>query len=358
MNARKFAMLAAPLAASVALAANPAGAETIKMVAVAGAPPQVSNVKALHDFFIPLVDKRIAASGKDFKIEWTQAYASTLANLNEVFEAVEQNIGQVGVILKNFEESKLALDQVSYMVPFTDATPEQAIAIDTDMREKIPALNKQYTNHNQVVLTSSASAGSDMFTTFPLKGVEGLKGHKIGASGAMGQYLRGTGAVVVNSAMMQSYTSIRNGVYEGYPISVTLVVPFRTYQVAKYHLAVDFGATPTTTLTVNEGAFKKLPDFVQKIFRETAEDYWKGNMKIDDERYKKFVGILKKSGVKTTVLSQDGRRKWAMLLPNIAQEWAHARDKDGLPGSLVLKTYMDELRSRHIFVAREWDKSS
>ncbi len=355
MSRRTIAMVAAP-AAALALAASPAGAETIKMIAVAGAPPNVSNVQAVKEVFIPMVNKRLAASGKDFKIEWTQAYSSTLANLNEVFEAVEQNIGQVGVILKNFEESKLALDQIGYMVPFTDATTEQAVAIDSDLRAKIPAMNKQYSDHNQVFLLSAASSGADMFTTFPLKDVDGLKGHKIGASGAMGQYLRGTGAVVVNSAMMDSYTSIRNGVYEGYPLSVGLVVPFRTYQVAKYHLIVNFGATPTTSLTVNADAWKKLPDFVQKIFRESAADWSTGINKIDDGRYKKFIGILKKAGVKTTKLSQAGRKKWAMELPNIAEQWATARDKEGLPGKLVLKTYMDDLRSRHIFVARDWDK--
>ncbi len=356
MKPYRIAWLAAPCAAALALAAGPAGAETVKLIAVAGAPPNVSNVKGMKEVFIPLVNKRLAASGKDFKIAWTEAYSSTLANLNEVFEAVEQNIGQVGVILKNFEESKLPLDQVSYMVPFTDVTPTQAVAIDADLRAKIPAMNKQYTDHNQVFLTSSASAGSDMFTTFPAKSVDDLKGHKIGASGAMGQYLRGTGAVVVNSHMMDSYTSIRNGIYEGYPISVGLVVPFRTYQVAKYHLVVDFGATPTTSITVNQDAWKKLPDFVQKIFQQTADDYWKGVEKIDDARYHKFVGILKKAGVKKTVMSQEGREKWARMLPNIAMEWAAAREKEGLPGNLVLKTYMDDLRGRNIFVARSWDK--
>jgi TRAP-type transport system periplasmic protein len=356
MNALRFAMLAAPAAAAVVLAASPAGAETVKMIAVAGAPPNVSNVKALKEVFIPMVNKRLAASGKDYKIAWTEAYSSTLAKLNEVFEAVEENIGQVGVILKNFEESKLALDQIAYMVPFTDVTPEQAVAIDSDLRAKIPALNQQYAHHNQVFLLSAASAGSDMFTTFPLKGVDGLKGHKIGASGAMGQYLRGTGAVVVNSHMLDSYTSIRNGIYEGYPISVGLVVPFRTYQVTKYHLVVNFGSTPTTSLTVNADAWKKLPDFVQKIFRDSAVDWSEGINKIDEGRYAKFVGILKKAGIKKTVLSQAGRRKWAMMLPNIAEEWAAAREKDGLPGKLVLKTYMDDLRGRHIFVARNWDE--
>jgi hypothetical protein len=43
-------------------------------------------------------------------------------------------------------------------------------------------------------------------------------------------------------------------------------------------------------------------------------------------------------------------------MPNIAQEWADRQEKRGLPGKVVLKSFMDELRERKIEVAREWDK--
>jgi TRAP-type transport system periplasmic protein len=355
MSARRSALLA-PLAAAALIAAGPAGAETVKLIAVSGAPPNVSNVKAVKEVFIPMVNKRLAASGKDYKIEWTEAYSSTLAKINEVFEAIDEGIGHVGVILKNFEESKLPLDQYGYMVPFGDQSVEQAVAMDLALRDKIPALNAQYTKHHQVFLMSSASDGMDMFTTFPMKSIDDLKGHKIGASGAMGQYLRGTGAVIVNSAMLESYTSIRNGVYEGYPISVGLAVPFRTFQAAKHHLEVNFGATPTTSLSVNAEAWKKLPDFAQKIFTDTARDWEKGIRDIDTGRYKAFMGMLKKGGVTTTAIAPAERARWAKTLPNLAQEWAAARDKEGLPGTEILKAFMDEMRGRHIAIARNWDK--
>ncbi len=355
MKRHSFAF-AVPAALALCVAAQPAGSETISMTAVAGAPPNVSNVKGTKEVFIPEVNRRLAASGKDFKIEWKEAYSSTLAKLTEVFETVEENIGQVGLVLKTFEESKLPLDQVTYMAPFGQQTVEQAVAIDTAMRAKIPAMNEQYAKHNQVMLGSAASEGMDLFTTFPVKSVADIKGHKIGASGAMGQYLRGTGAVVVNSAMMESYTSIRSGIYEGYIVSVGLAFPLRTYQVAKQHTVVNFGATPTSGLTVNTTAWKKLPDFVQQIFRDSTDVWAKGIEKIDNERDANFKKIMAKQGVKVTVMPEAERRRWAMTLPNLAQEWADAREKEGLPGRLVLKTYMDELRARHISISRQWDK--
>jgi TRAP-type C4-dicarboxylate transport system substrate-binding protein len=342
--------------AAFAFAATPAAAATVKMTAVAFAPPTVSNVKALKEIFVPEVTKRLAASGRDFKIDWTEAFGATLATSTEIFETVEEGVAQVGLILKTFEESKLPLEQISYVVPFAGHTVDQMVDIDSAMRHKIPALNEAYAKHNQVFLLSAGSPGMDLFTTFPVKSVDDIKGHKIGASGALGNYLRGTGAVLVNSTMSDSYTSIRNGLYDGYILSVGLAFPLRTYQAAKYRAAINFGTTATSALTVNTDAWKKLPDFAQAIFHEAAAAWANGIKKIDAEREKIFLAKMAKEGVVVTTISPEERRRWALKLPNIAQEWAEAREKEGLPGKLVLKTYMDELRARHVEIARMWDR--
>ena len=356
MIRRSFVRVAAPLAVAAALVIPAASAKTVKMTAVSAGPPNVSNVKTTKEFFIPEVDKRIAASGQDFKIEWKEAYGSSLASFNEVFEAIEEGIGQLGLILKNFEESKLPLEQYFYMAPFGRQTPQQLVVIDRNMRKKLPILNETYLKHKQVFLGSAATESTDLFTTFPVKKVDDIKGHKIGASGAMGHYLRGTGAVTVNSSMLDSYTSIKNGVYEGYPISVTLAGPYRTYQAAKYFTEVQFGVTATSALTVNSAAWAQLPEFARKIFYDVAVEWAAELEKLDVGRRAQFLGIMKKAGVEMAVLPPEERRRWAKMMPNIAQEWAESQEKKGLPGKLVLKTYMDELRGNKIEVARHWDR--
>ena len=66
-----------------------------------------------------------------------------------------------------------------------DARQEPSLVeIDNEMRAKLPQMNKAYLDHNHVFLGSGATESTDIFTTFPLKKVEDLKGHKIGASGA------------------------------------------------------------------------------------------------------------------------------------------------------------------------------
>jgi TRAP-type mannitol/chloroaromatic compound transport system substrate-binding protein len=323
-----------------------ASAETIKITAVAGAPPQVTNVKATKENWIPYINEQLKKSGKDFSIEWKEAYGGSLASFNEVFETVEENIGQVGMILKNFEESKLPLEQYFYMVPFNRTTIPQMVEIDNEMRAKLPQLNKTYLDHNQVFLGSSATESTDIFTTFPLKKVEDLKGHKIGASGAMGHYLRGTGAVTVTSSMLDSYTSIRNGVYEGYPISISLAGAYRTYQAAKNYTEVHFGVTATSALVVNTKTWEALPDFAKAIFKDATRKWPDWQEEIDKERRANYIKTMKSQGVTFSELPEAERKKWARTMPNIAKEWAKSLDEKGQPGTLVLNTYLQILKDK------------
>jgi TRAP-type C4-dicarboxylate transport system substrate-binding protein len=345
-----FAM--AGLLASV----GPATAETIKLTVVAGAPPHVTYVKAAKEKWIPEINKRLAASGKDFKIEWTEAYSQSLAKFTEVFETVEEGIAHVGLVLKNFEESKLPLEQVPSNAPFGKFGMAQMVEVDRAMRKKVPALNKAYEKYNQVFLVSGVSPSMQFFSNFPVKTVDDLKGHKIGASGAFGQWFKGTGAVVVPSSMANSHTDIRNGVYEGYALNEVLGFAYKTYLVAKNLTRVNFGPSNVSGITVNRDTWDKLPDFVKTIFIETAELYPKWIIETEEANIKKFTGIMQKSGVTVYDLPDAERKRWAAMMPNIAKEWAERQEKRGLPGKQVLNAYMGELHARKIEVARAWDK--
>ncbi len=77
---------------------------------------------------------------------------------------------------------------------------------------------------------------------------------------------------------------------------------------------------------------------------------------MDAKKRTKFLAIMKKKGVKVSTLAAAERQKWAAMMPNIAQEWAQRLDKRGLPGTKLMKAYMDELRARGIKIVRHWDR--
>lgn len=353
------AVMAAATVAMTGLTATPVDAKKLKIIAFGAPPPIVPPVKVTKEYFIPEVNKRLKAGGHDLEIEWTEAWASTLAKPHEVFEATEEGVGHLGVNIWVFEGSKLPLENVTFFVPFgtTDATGLSKVM--RKLHERVPEMDKTYEKYNQVHLVSWGADSYQLVTKFPVKRFEDMKGHKVGASGTMGAFFRNTGAVVVSSAMTQAYTSMKNGVYDGYTAAISLAFPYKMHQAAKNVTRVNFGSTSGSGLTINRDMWDKLPGYAKKIFKEVAHDTALHYSKTGTARVKKFEAIMKKQGATISDFPREERKRWAMALPNIAQEWADRTDKKGLPGNTLFKAYMEELRAlpnAKTDMVRQWDK--
>ena len=335
----------------------PAAAQTVvKWTSVAGSPPHLGPLKVVKEQIIPEINRRIAAENKNFKIEWTEAYAQSLAKFTEVFEAVEEGIAHYGLNFTNFEESKLPLEQYVRVVPFGVGSAMTIMEIDAAIRRQVPEMDAAWVKHNQYRLSSAGNTGMWLVTNFPVAKLDDLKGHKIGASGSFANYLRGTGAVAVNAAMAESYNDIRNGLYDGYVMSVVLAFPFRTYQVAKNFTNAGFGSVITPTVSVNKRALDSLPAWAQKIVREASAEYGPRYVAFEVDRDKNFTEQMKKQGVTFADLPAGDRKRWAAAMPNLPKEWAESTEAKGLPGKKVLAAYMSELRKRNVDTVRDWDK--
>ncbi len=342
-----------PMAAAAVLSSS-ALAKSVKITVAAAPPEAVTFVGTFKNIVAKRINERLAKEGGGFQIEWNHAYAQSLAKFNEVFETVEEGIAGAGLILKNFEPSNLPLEAYSVHAPFVTTTRRQLVQIDGNLRKKIPELNAAYEEHDQVFIQSGINDSMQLFTKFPVTKFEDLKGRKMGSSGTFAQWLRGTGAVTVNSSMNQSYTNIKNGVYEGYPISTILSFVYKTWSAAPHFTRVDFGPTVTSGITFNAGVWKGLPEKVQQIIREEAAKWPGYQEKVDDGKRAKFEGIMKKQGVKFSVLPETERKKWAMAMPNIAKEWAERLEKRGLPATRLMAAYMAELQAANVSIARNW----
>ena len=354
MPYRSFALSAALGLAAAALAA--AHAQTLKITVAAASPPTVTFVGTFERNVAPAIDRGLVQSGKGFRIEWKHAYSGRLAKSGELFEAVAEGVGGAGLILKDSEPAKLPLEAYAVHMPFADVSREQSAEIDAKLRTKIPALNRAYERHNQVFIASGVDDSRHLFTSFPVTGVADLRKRKLGSSGAFAQWLRGTGAIPVDASMSRSRSGIRKGAYEGYPMGIIPGFVYRTYTATPYFTRVDFGPTATSAITFNADVWNKIPAHARRIIREKAADWTKYQNALDLVKRSRYLGIMKRKGVKVSALSRSERRKWASIMPNIAREWGRRLDRDGHPGTRLMIEYMNELRARGIGVARHWDR--
>lgn len=192
-----------------------ASADTFRLTAAAGHPTSLHLIGVFKDYFIPEVDRRLAAAGGKHKIIWTQAWGGTLVKFDGVLEAVEEGIIDIGWVGTLFEEAKLPLHSVTYVTPFTCEDVRVVIETVHKLHEKLPVLREQWEKYNQVYLGSTGVDNYHIFTNFPVKTLDDLKGRRLGTPGTVANFLQGTGAVAVSSPIPEFYNTLiqRQGNY-------------------------------------------------------------------------------------------------------------------------------------------------
>ena len=329
-------------------------AKTFKVTVVAGHPPVFLWVTLMRDYFIPEVDKRIDPLGH--KIVWNQAYGGTVAKIGGCLEAIEEGIADMGFVGTIFEAPKMPLHNVSYMTPFGTDNIYYIVDTMTELQNRIPQLAQEWTKHNQIYLGGAALDTYGILSSFPVKTVDDVNGHKIAAPGPSANWLKGTGGVPVASNLNEYYNGIKTGVFEGTLTFMTAAAAIKVHEVAPYINMVNFGAQYAGGLSINKDIFDSFPPEMQKIFIEVGKDYNKKLAEAQTTRAKMSIAMMEKGGAKIIYLSESERSRWANKLSNVPMQWAEAMEKKGLPGKAVLKGFLDGLRARGVKLARDWDK--
>lgn len=341
--------------AALLLAAN-AQAQTVKMTAVAGHPVIFPWVKLADEFFIPEVDKRLAAAGSKAKFEWTKAWGGTAVKLGSESGAIKDGLAELAFVSTIFEAPKFPLQNVSYVAPFmTDDIAVMSKAIK-NMQAKIPAMAEAWTKNNMVFLGGTGLDSYHLFTKTPINKLEDLNGKKINAPGPSANWVKGTGAVAVAGTLQTYYNDIQTGVTEGALTFATGAFPAKLTEVAPHITKVNYGAQFAGALVMSKRVFDKLPKDAQKIVMEVGAEYDAKFATLLTATSATLMQKMVEGGAKVRELSPEERKQWAAVLPNVALPWAKDLDAKGLPGTQVLNAFVAEIRAAGVQFPRDWSK--
>jgi TRAP-type C4-dicarboxylate transport system substrate-binding protein len=316
-----------------------ARAQTLRLTVSAGHPPVFLWVQELQKFFIPEVTKRLAAVSK-LTIQWNEGYGGTIAKIGGELDALRDGLADLGVVGTIFHAAEMPLQNVSYFAPFGTSDIKSVARIIAALQEKIPAMGNAWSSNEQVYLGGMGLDTYHLFSSFPVRGIDDLKGRKIMAPGPSANWINGTGAVAVNSSLPEYYNNIKTGVADGVLTFVTGAWPIRLWEVAPHVTKVNFGAMYAVALAANQASFAKLPKAAQEIFRQVGAEYAD---RVGDEQANRALTYLERmqeNGAQVAELAPDERTRWARSIVNPAAAWVKTVEGKGLPARQVLKEYM------------------
>lgn len=328
--------------------------QTIKLTAAAGHPPVFLWVKLIDEYFMPEVDKRLLAAGGKHKIEWTKAWGGTLIKIGSESKGIADGVADLGFVGTIFEAAKFPMQNVSYYAPFGTDNIATVGTVINEMQKSIPAMGQAWTKNGLVYLGGTALDSYHLWTNFPVKSVDDLKGKKITAPGPAANWIKDTGAVAVAGNLNTYYEDIKSGVSNGVITFATGAWGAKVHEVAPYVTKINFGSQFAGGMAMNKSRFDRLPPEVQKIFRDVAAEYEK---RFAEAQASTAAGLLQKmegAGARISELSPAERKRWADTLPPIAKTWAADLQAKGMPGDQVLNGFMSGLKKAGAQPARDW----
>lgn len=329
--------------------------DTIKAVVIDGYPARALWVKEFTNFFIPEVDKKLAASG-NYKMDWQESYGGSIVKPKGVLEGVKLGLGDIGIVTTIFHSSKLPSQAISAVTPFVAADARAVAKAVDEIAKEFPTMQKEFEKQNQVYLATGVVLDTyQVFSKDAITSPKDIEGSKVAGAGMNLRYLEGIkDAAGVRGGLTDFYNMLQTGLVSKAMLWAEAAKTFKIAEVAPHMLSVDLGAVNSKTITVNADYWKKLPDEVKTALKDVAVMYRDHVAGMAMDRASASRDAFKAAGGTISAASKDDRMAWANAMPNLAQEWASDLDGKGEPGSDMLKAYLGKLKASGYDGVRDW----
>jgi TRAP-type C4-dicarboxylate transport system substrate-binding protein len=330
--------------------------EEIPLIAVDSYAPTALWTLVFINYFIPEVDRRLAETG-NYKIRWNRAFGGAIAKTRGVLDALQYDLADIGIVTTPYHPDKVPFYNLPYVTPLVTTDIGLVARTMSELVDRYPVLSEQWQDYQQVYLTTAGSIDTyQVLTNYPVASLDDFRGRKIAGVGLNMRYLTGLDASPVNSGISDWYNNLATGLVDGVIGWAEGSIAYRLYEVAPYLIDVRLGAVSSKVINVNERTWARLPEEVKIVLKESAEAYRDELAREADRRSAKSRIQFQEYGGTIIPLSPEQRRAWADGLPNIAQEWAEEMEERGLPGSEILRDYMDIMRANDQPIVRHWDR--
>lgn len=347
-------MLVAAVVLGLSEAALAAGrVETFKVVSAL--PSEHVAVTIFRDHFRTAVETHMAAADDGVTVTWRSGYNGSIARHGAVLEAVDDGVGDIGIIAIDYENRQLPVQDIGYRLPFAANKCTTAAAayhaLHTDMAE----MNRPWRQAGQIYLANITTDGFGLFTDKKIRSVEDLRGVMVGVSMRIEDWLTGVAAKPLRIPLSRLRGELEADMINGVILPSTEVARLGFARRLPNYLMTGFGPQTAYAITINEDAFFSLPPHLRDALLAAADEFVPAGAAAYCAAGARARETLKNEGVREQVFYRSRREAWVTALPPLGQQWATAREAEGYPGREILSAYMTRIREAGANPLRDWD---
>lgn len=314
-------------------------------------------VKALDDFFVGEVSKRVEEN-TDYTIEWVKSYGGSIISLGNELEGTQDGLVDIGCIILAFERARLPLETFSYACPFSCSDPAVAAKVLHQMLEEFPEITADFEKYNTKLLGMGISDQYGLFSTKPVEKLEDMAGMKIGAAGLNLTWIEGSGAVGVQTNLNETYQNLQTNVCGATVQPTHSCVNLKIYEVAPYYIDTNFNViSPFNAITINQDTWNSLPPEVQEILAQVGDEYLDYEAEYIATVHDSDLKVLEENNCSIYTLDWDGKVEWASKIADTVHNLVQELNDAGYDGAKFVSRYYEILAENGMESVRDWDIS-
>lgn len=320
-----------------------ASAELFTLRVGAGHPAGPSvYATVLRDYLVPELKRRVAEE-TEHELRIIEGYSGSIASVAETLEAVQIGILDIGGFCTCFEPAKMFLHNFQYFVPFGPQDAQVGIRVARQVYDAHPWLTEHLEeNYQQTVIAINGWDNYHLGSSVPWESLDDLRGVKVAGAGPNLPWLESAGVIPVQSTLPDGYMALQTGVYSGWLMFPSAYFAYKFHEPAPYYTLIGFGAMGgAIVITMNTRSLDRLPPEVRQIVLEVGRAYEVEAGRVLDERQVSGLENLRNSGATIRELPEAVRADWARSLSDFPNEMAREANSRGMPGSEVLRTYIE-----------------
>jgi len=329
--------------------------EVIPLTALSGYSANALWVRMFTTKFIPEAERQLARTG-NFRIDWNTPFG-TVARPGGAFDAIQYDLGDIGIIVTPFHADKLPFFNISYVTPFVTTDIGLVVRTVSDLNDRYPGLKTSWQDYRQVYLITAGLV--DMYQAVmssPIESLEDFKGRKMSGVGMNLRYFEGLGTVAVPSSVADFYTNIATGLTAGAIVWPEAIMGYRLNEVGPYMVDVRLAAVSSVALSANQRTWDRLPQEVRDALLAAAVVY-RDELALETvRRSSRAMKAFEEEGGTIISLTPEQRQRWASSIPDLAGNWVEGMEARQLPGRQLLRDYMEIMRANDQPVMRHWDR--
>jgi TRAP-type mannitol/chloroaromatic compound transport system substrate-binding protein len=215
--------------------------EIIPLTALSGYSPNALWVKMFTTHFIPEVDRQLAPAG-NYQIDWNTPFG-TVARPGGAFDAIQYDLGDIGIIVTPFHADKLPFFNISYVTPFVTTDIGLVVRTVSDLNDRYPVLKDHWQDFRQVYLVTAGLVDAyQAVMSDPIVSLDDFQGLKMSGVGMNLRYFEGLGTVGVPSSVADFYTNMATGLTAGAIVWPEAIMGYSLNEVGPYMVDVRLAA--------------------------------------------------------------------------------------------------------------------